>query len=60
MGLSPRSLIGFGAGFASMAFVLLAAFSAPQVEATSHASSCPGSRNALPPVEAEAEAERPA
>ena len=60
MSLSPRLLIGFGAGFASMAFVLLAGFTAPGAEVTHTASTCPDSQNELPAPDAGAEAERPA
>ncbi len=60
MSLSPRLLIGVGAGFASMAFVLLAGFTAPGAQVTRTASTCPDSQNELPEADAGAEAERPA
>ena len=60
MSLSPRLMIGFGAGFASMAFVLLAGFTAPGADVTHTASTCLDSQNDLPRPDAGAEAERPA
>jgi hypothetical protein len=60
MQLSSRSVIGFGAGFASMALVLLAGFTAPQADTIHHASTCPDSQNALPLPDIRTEAERPA
>ena len=60
MYVSPRLMIGFGAGFASMAFVLLAGFTSPDAEVTHHASTCPASQQALPPADVGTEAERPA
>ena len=60
MSLSPRLMIGFGAGFASMAFVLLAGLTAPGADVTHTASTCPDSQNDLPRPDAGAEAERPA
>ena len=57
---TPRLLIGFGAGFASMAFVVLAGLTSPQAEVTHTASTCPDSQNDLPRPDVGTEAERPA
>ena len=57
---TPRLVIGFGAGFASMAFVLAVGLTSPQAEVTHTASTCPDSRNDLPRPDVQTEAERPA
>ncbi len=61
MSLPLRSLIGFGAAFAAVAFVGIAGLTAPQAEITLHASTtCPDAAKAGQPAELASGAERPA
>lgn len=59
--LPVRPLIGFGAAGAAVAFVAVAAATAPATETTLHASSgCPYAEEAAQPADIGSGAERPA
>jgi hypothetical protein len=60
MSLSQRTLMGFGAALAAIAFVAIAGLTAPTAKTTLHASSdCPDALKTQRPLTATYEAERP-